>query len=354
MAVNILLSYAYHSKTDLHEAKRRLRGQGLLMLDSGAYTAYTLGKTISLADYAAFLRDWAGAWDSAVTLDVIGDHEATARNTRKLHDMGLPVLPVFTFGTKQAELDAMAREFSYICVGGTVGYTKQRDHLTGYLTTVRRRTAGQGCSIHTLGVGSLPTITKVRPFTADSSAASGAPTYGSVLVWDGRNLRGVSRKDATRHAELLRRNGIHPALVASGRAWEPARRVSTAAVGFLAVAQADEYLKKVYASPAPESFPVGPHLYSATARTHHTEWSSIDMAAEHLTTPRSGPHLYSATNGDRNSHDWSAVYGAAEQFAAGRGRPGPHLYSAVSAARTWSEDAIERAVVSAAGEGGDP
>lgn len=332
--LNILLSFAYHTKTDLHAAKRRLRGNGLLMLDSGAFTVHSTGKEIKLDEYAAFLRHWAGAWDSAVTLDVIGDSKATARNTLKLHGMGLPVLPVFTFGTRMAELDAMAKDNPYICVGGTVGYTKQRSALTDYLAAVRRRAASHGCSIHTLGVGSLPTITAVRPFTSDSSRASGAPTYGSVLVWDGERLRTVHPDEATRFAVHLRRHGVHPGIVASGRAWEPARRINTGAAGFLAVARADEHLKRLYRSPAPSQFPAGPHLFSATARDRVTEWGSIEQAASML----DGPHMFSATNGDRNSYEWPAIASAADSLA-----DGPHLYAA-AVPGGWVEDAITAAV----------
>jgi len=265
MAVNVLLSFAFHGKTNLGDVQKGLRGQGLLMVDSGAFTAFTSGKKITVADYAAYLRDWHGAWDTAVTLDVIGDHHATMRNTLKLHEMGLKVLPVYTFGTPMAELDAMVKEFDYICVGGTVPFTQQREQLSKYHKAVRLRAAANGCAVHALGVGSPPALLKIQPYTADSSAASSAPVYGNVLVWDGTALRSVTKDRALRYAKVLRAHGIHPGLVQAGRAWEQGRRITTGAVGFLAVAIADEFLKRRFSSPAPGEQPEGPHLYSACA-----------------------------------------------------------------------------------------
>ena len=316
MAVNILLSFAYHAGTDLAAVKAGLRGQGLLMIDSGAYTAHTTGKTIRLEDYAAYLRTWEGAWDAAVTLDVIGDHAATVRNTRRLHEMGLPVLPVYTFGTPMAELDALAAEFPYICVGGLVAFSGQREKLRTYHAAVRRRAARQGCAVHALGMGSVNSLLAIRPYSSDSSAASSAPSFGGVLCWDGRRLVSVSRKTAAKSAHLLRSYGMHPQIVATGRAWEKGRRISTGAIGFLSVALADEYLKRRYTAPPPPTRIPGPHLYSALAANADLE--TVQLVAGQITDGTAPPA-------------WS-------QYAPA----GPHLYS--SATAEWSVESAMRTV----------
>ena len=89
MAVNLLLSFAYHADTDLRTIRTRLRC-GQLMIDSGAFTAYTSGRRIRVYDYARYLTRWAGVWDHAITLDRIGDPANTRRNTRMLHERAWP------------------------------------------------------------------------------------------------------------------------------------------------------------------------------------------------------------------------------------------------------------------------
>jgi hypothetical protein len=118
VAVNLLLSYAFHSATKLSDVRRDLVC-GRLMIDSGAFTAWTKGYKIDVDEYAEFLERWRGCWDHAITLDVIGDGKASARNTRKLHERGLPVMPVFTRGDTLADFDAMVAEVGYVCVGGS-------------------------------------------------------------------------------------------------------------------------------------------------------------------------------------------------------------------------------------------
>ncbi|GAA1246616.1 hypothetical protein GCM10009609_07640 [Pseudonocardia aurantiaca] len=181
MAVNLLLSYAFHESTDLAKLRRGLVC-GQLLLDSGAFTAHTTGRTITLDAYAKFLERWRGCWDHAITLDVIGDPRKTAAHTRKLHERGLPVMPVFTRGDSVTEFDAMVRDAGYVAVGGTVGLgTKpQRERVT----MLQRRAQDLGGGIHALGVGAISTLRPARPYSADASSVSGAFRFGTVVYFD--------------------------------------------------------------------------------------------------------------------------------------------------------------------------
>lgn len=68
-----------------------------MMLDSGAFTAYTSGKVI---DHDALLAEMMKPeWDEAVGLDVIGDHRGSKANAEYAHSKGVTKgMPVFHIG----------------------------------------------------------------------------------------------------------------------------------------------------------------------------------------------------------------------------------------------------------------
>lgn len=214
----MLLSYAYYAKDDLakHRAKMPC---GRLLVDSGAFTAKTVGQKITLADYASFLGRWRGVYDHAVTLDVIGDPVATRRNTHALHSQGHNVMPVFTRGGTTADFDAMVRDSGYVCVGGGVGMPLKV--LVPRLRGLQRRAEELGGGIHALGVGSLTALRAIRPYSADASNVTSVFRFGTVICYDGRQIRQFAMTDAKRmRANLhhLRAQGLDMAThVQTGR-----------------------------------------------------------------------------------------------------------------------------------------
>lgn len=66
------------------------------MLDSGAFTAYHLGKEIDLDALIAEAKS--DRWDEVVALDVIGDAEASYENAVAMRDAGCCAMPVFHIG----------------------------------------------------------------------------------------------------------------------------------------------------------------------------------------------------------------------------------------------------------------
>jgi len=318
MAVNLLLSYAFHADTNLDRIRASLVC-GRLMIDSGAFTAHSLGKQIDRTEYAEYLERWAGVYDYAISLDVIGDPAGTKANTRWLHERGIPVMPVFTTGDSLAEFDAMVRESRYVCVGGLVGMPKPQQEAR--IKMLQRRAVALGGGIHTLGVGSLGTLARCRPFSADSSAVSGSYRFGTVVVFTGRAVTSIAvtdRAKLTKHREALRAHGIDLAgLVRSGRMpGGPGRHQLTRAMS-VAYAVADEYLKRNFPVPSPWAGGGGVHLYSAIMP------HLADSAAD-LDTDLHGPDLYMAFT----------VISAPQVAEVDAQLHGPNLYNAYTAGAT--------------------
>jgi hypothetical protein len=348
VAVNLLLSYAFHDGTDLGKIRKNLVC-GQLMIDSGAFTAHSKGRQISLDAYADYLQRWAGCWDHAITLDVIGDPAATRANTRKLHAKGIPVMPVFTRGNTLADFDAMVKDSGYVCVGGLIGYPQTA--IVQRIGMLQRRAQSAGGGIHALGVGSVTNIRKARPYSSDASSISASFQWGRIAYFNGRDVIGTrvtDRKTLARDREHIRAHGINLAQLArTARLPNQSNgRQELMQAMSLAFACADEYLRR-QPVPAPHRWPSGPHLYSSLGRTADAVWSAQVDARLH-----DGPHLYSslgkdrvdadvASRIDRRLHDGPNLYvspaqpdaeGAAAADAALHGqRPdGPHLYSSVT------------------------
>jgi hypothetical protein len=295
---------------------------GRLMIDSGAFTAHSNGKKISLDAYAEYLKRWRGCWDHAVTLDVIGDGKASAANTRKLHSRGLPVMPVFTRGDSLPEFDAMVADVGYVCVGGLVGLPVKAQ--LARVKMLQRRAAAAGGGIHALGIGSMATLRVARPYSADASSVSGAWKFGTVVYFDGREIRNVSLADTvrlTRDRDHLRAHGVDLAQLARTRRMPAAgqgRKELMRAMS-LAYACADEVLKQSGPVVTPKALDKGTHLYASVGR----DFIGANTVAELDTELHSGPHLYSSLGGDSR-----LKFVAADLDA--RLHAGTHLYSSLT------------------------
>ncbi|MDX9918334.1 MAG: hypothetical protein RBT15_10050 [Gudongella sp.] len=92
-----------------------------LFLDSGAYSAWSQGKTIDIQQYIQFIKDHQDVIDIYANLDVIGDPAATWENQLIMEKVGLHPLPVFHYGEDEQWLEQiLGRGYPYIGLGGMV------------------------------------------------------------------------------------------------------------------------------------------------------------------------------------------------------------------------------------------
>lgn len=184
-----LMSFAYRHDMKLW-APAWAHHPCTVMIDSGAFTAYTLGRTISLAAYARFIHEFPAlvphlAETVFVSLDVIGDQAATFTNYRRLVDRGCEVLPVVTFGSSMDDVRRAAGAYPYVCLGGLVGRGQAAfdwlDQVYDTLTSLPElpRT-------HLLGVATKKALLRYPAFSSDSSSWLGSFRYGGKM--QGRTL----------------------------------------------------------------------------------------------------------------------------------------------------------------------
>lgn len=298
MAVNLLLSYAFHADTRLDEVRQDLVC-GRLMIDSGAFTAWSKGRVIKLSEYATYLTRWRDCWDHAITLDVIGDPAASRQNTRRLHEMGLPVMPVFTRTDTLREFDAMVTDVGYVAVGGLVGLPRAAQ--AARVGMLQRRAQQAGGGIHALGIGSMSTLRATRPYSADASSVSGAFRFGTIVFFDGQEVRNLSVTDTkrlTKYRAHIQAHGIDLGLLArTGRM--PNRdnggRQKLMQAMSLAYAAADEYLKATGPVPPPrEVRDTVTHVYNSVIGQGGSRVDDVYVTARLDGVLHPGPHFYNS------------------------------------------------------------
>lgn len=208
---HILESWHYVGKQSFVDHMRNNKAH--IFLDSGAFSAYTLGVELSVAEYCAYIernRDILRVEDGAVmasVLDGIGDPLKTWGNQLEMEQRGCKPLPCFHAGEDERYLEHYVKNYPYITLGGMVGSSTQS--LAVWLDRMWENylTDGSGrprCKVHGFGITSRPLMERYPWFSCDSSswiqsAAFGAietPAWGPMSVSE----KSPSRFTAGQHA----------------------------------------------------------------------------------------------------------------------------------------------------------
>lgn len=189
-----LLSFAYaETERTWKGVWDGLRAQQVtprLILDSGAFTAHTLGKTFTPDAYAQWVHAMRARWTDkmaavhCMNLDVIGDQHATWRNQRTLEAFDIDPMPIITFDAPMKDLRQALEQYDYIAFGGLVPHARNRKRLQGWLDTcfrevlAHRERTGTLRRIHLLGITSEWALMRYPLYSSDSSSFIACIRYG--------------------------------------------------------------------------------------------------------------------------------------------------------------------------------
>ncbi|RJR27640.1 hypothetical protein C4561_01685 [candidate division WWE3 bacterium] len=182
ITLRILVSYYYlQSGKSLLNRLKRLKeelGENLtILLDSGAFSAYSLKKEISISSYKSFLKEHKELFWRCFTLDVVGDQERTWNNFFELKDAGFDVIPIYTRKSNFDELEKCYEYSDYVGIGGIFSF-EGSNFLHTYLKPLTEKLQGRKC--HWLGVTNINHVIKYRPYSVDSSNFAGAQRWGGI------------------------------------------------------------------------------------------------------------------------------------------------------------------------------
>lgn len=179
--VNILVAYPYFSDGIRRFLSERDPSTFRLIIDSGAFTAWNTGATITMDGYTSFLRSIPKDWDwRAVQLDVYGNPEATYNNWRTMLDDGWEnIMPVFTRGDTLERLEEYYSVTDYIMFGGIAFGGDNRSYIKWFSE------ANKGRKVHWLGFTSIDFIKHYRPESVDSSSIMSTQRFGTLSYYAG-------------------------------------------------------------------------------------------------------------------------------------------------------------------------
>ncbi len=165
-------------------------------LDSGAYTARSQNLEIDLQDYIDLckrLLDGEYPPVEVFSLDVIGDEEATLKNTEEMWRQGIAAIPTYHMGEPEGTLSHLAAEYPKIALGGMADLRGTRKHEFAEQCFARVWPK----KIHGFGVGDETLIARLPWHSVDATNWCMGPTkfrswknYGQLPICSDRiNLR---------------------------------------------------------------------------------------------------------------------------------------------------------------------
>lgn len=175
--LNILVSYEYQNDKILDILVKH-QDQLNIIIDSGAFSAFTKKKTISLDAYNKFIFNLKKRIKSFnfIQLDVVFNPEMTKLNLIKQQDAGLDPCPVYTRGEKPERFFELIEQGHYVFVGGV----QRGENYKGFAKFLLEKSKGK--KVHYLAFTKLNFIQKYSPYSVDSSTWCAGSRFGLLKM----------------------------------------------------------------------------------------------------------------------------------------------------------------------------
>lgn len=214
---NILESYHYVWKDKYVKGMREDGAK--IFLDSGAFSAYTLGAKIHLPTYVDYIKrniDILRVEDGVLmvaVLDGIGDPLETYRNQLSMEALGVKPMPCFHAGEDERYLEWYIQNYDYISLGGMVGSSTKQ--LMLWLDRVWDKFLVDGSGrprikVHGFGITSIPIMERYPWWSCDSSSWIQAGSFGSIVTPEFGPIA-ISDKSPQRHDAGMHLSTLTPA-----------------------------------------------------------------------------------------------------------------------------------------------
>ena len=214
---NILESYHYVWKDKYVKGMREDGAK--IFLDSGAFSAYTLGAKIDLPTYVDYIKrnmDIFRVEDGVLmvaVLDGIGDPLETYRNQLTMEALGVKPMPCFHAGEDERYLEWYIQNYDYISLGGMVGSSTKQ--LMLWLDRVWDKYLVDGTGkprlkVHGFGITSIPIMERYPWWSCDSSSWIQAGSFGSIVTPEFGPIA-ISDKSPQRHDAGMHLSTLTPA-----------------------------------------------------------------------------------------------------------------------------------------------
>lgn len=208
------MSYYFFKNYDMDEILGDIPPGTDTFADSGAFSAFQTGETLSVKDYAGWLHKWQHRFRLYANLDVKGSWEQGLSNMAHLEKEGLHPLPVFHAGEPMELLDDMIAKYPYIALGGVAGTFQKTtgDVMMGWFTQCFKKAQGKAV-FHGFGIAHPQLMLAFPWYSVDTSSWAGA-RYGLVNLFDDRKgrfrrIQTGNFRSSIKHAYLFERHKLN-------------------------------------------------------------------------------------------------------------------------------------------------
>ena len=161
-----------------------------IMLDSGAFSAFTRGVKINIDDYIAYIKEH--GFKVYASLDVIGNAEESKRNNEYMRSKGLVPIPAYHYGEDESYLEFYCKNYPYIALGGVAQLrtpTRVMKWLDNCFSVIKNY---KTIKIHGFAITS-PRLMKRYPFySVDSTGWLQGGIFGRTKVYKNMKLQAHS------------------------------------------------------------------------------------------------------------------------------------------------------------------
>lgn len=189
----LLISYWYFKNKNLKQWIESLGYKPKILLDSGAWSAYTQNKRIDFKKYIDYIDEYKECISEYVVLDEIGDSEISLWSYLVMKRKGLSPIPVYHYGEDMKYLDEyIKRGEKRIAFGGTV---LEKDKKKVALATQEILRKYPHINLHLLGSSSkkliqyCPTLLSCDSSTWMKMAINGKPKHINGMSYEDKKER---------------------------------------------------------------------------------------------------------------------------------------------------------------------
>jgi hypothetical protein len=181
----LLCSYFYFKNKPIQTFIESVGYQPKILLDSGAYSAYTQGKNISLVDYMEYIKQNESYLHGYISLDVLGDPITTRYYYKIMNLKGIDPIPVYHYRDPEEVLEEYLNGGAQkVALGGTVP-EKNKTKVIQWIQGLIERYPG--IHFHLLGSSSKRILEINGLHSCDSSTWIMMAAHGFPIHLSGRS-----------------------------------------------------------------------------------------------------------------------------------------------------------------------
>lgn len=172
------------------------------LLDSGAFTFFSSGKTVDWNAYVEEYADFILRNDIKHFFELDIDALIGFKNVLSLREKlegrtGRKCIPVWHKGRGLEEWRRMCEAYDYVAIGGIASGEISKQQYQ-FFPALLKEAKERGAAVHGLGFTSVANLKKYRFDTVDSSSWTSGGRFAITYRFDGRNMRQIPRPENAR------------------------------------------------------------------------------------------------------------------------------------------------------------